>query len=348
MLSFKEFLAESGRASDDQGKLHELLTGAHLNRLIHGAHAHMSHFRDETGKTPEVAHNDIASRMSHEDYQKQSNEAADAAEKIHKHLQEHHPELLKSSKDHHVRVSWTSQPADHENLTGKKDIGAHAGGADVMISRHDKTGHTTHAVGYSLKRASGKITLSNRGAGSTEREFGMKEGALTEHDKDHDERTSKILEKHNKTGKPLTQAAKHLIYKSARDAKNRTPHQQKMMDDIHASDRERNTKQAEALAAHLTKNKHLVAPFISPKHTFPHYQAETSPGKTTKITDTHEKVEKVLGKGDFNVKHEGGFVRITHKKTGATLADLEVRSKGKPAGHASNVCPHISKALENA
>lgn len=354
MLSFKEFIIEvvatksKGKDSDDQGKLHELLVGAHLNRLIHGHHAHMSHFRDEHGKSPEGAHNDIAKRIHPNEYQTQSNEAAEASEKIHKHLKEHHPDVLKSSKDTHVRVSWTSQPSDHENLTGKSDSGASGGGADVMITKHDKTGHATHAVGYSLKRAKGTITLANRGGGSLEDELKMPKGSLTKHDNEHDERTSKILESHNTTGKKLTQESKHQIYKSARDATKRTPKQQKMMDDVNASDKERNTKQAEAIASHLHKNKHLVSNLISPKHTFPHYQAETVPGKGhTNIQDLHEKVEKHLGKGDFDVKHDGSFVKINQKSTGKPLANLEVRSKGKPAGTASNVCPHVSKTIEN-
>lgn len=345
MLTFREFLNESGQASDDQGKLHEVLVGAHLNRLIHGKFSHMSSFRDENGKTPEDVHNNIATRISAEQYKKQSDASSDAAEKIHAHLKEHHPELLKQDANSHVKVSWTSQPKDHEQLTGKKDSGASGGGADIMVTKHDSSGHAKHVVGYSLKRAKGTITLANRGAGSVENELGMPKGSLTKHDNDHDERTTKILAKFHAPDTKITQASKHAIYKAARDNPNRTPEQQQMMDDVHKSDKARNIEQASTIAEHLRNHKHLVSNLISPEHTFAHYQAETVPGKSTNIQDVHKKVVNKLSSGNFDVEHKNERVRFIDRASGKSLADLEVRSKGRPAGAAANVCPHVSKAL---
>lgn len=346
MLSFKEFIlveTKGGQSSDDQGKLHELLVGAHLNRLIHGHHAHMSHFRDESGKTPETAHNEIVSRMSHEEYQKQSQQASDAAEKIHAHLKANHPELLKSSKGEHVRVSWTSQPGDHENLTGKKDVGAQSGGADVMVTKHDKTGHATNAVGYSLKRAANRVTLANRGGSSLETQLGMSAGSLTQHDKDHEHRTNAIFKKHGyKEG--MSKNEQHKTYTSIRDKTNPTEKEKSLKSELEASDKQRNEAQAKTLTKHLNSNKHHIANLIAPEHTFPHYQAETHPTSgNTHIEDTHKKVKNSFG-NDTEVTHEGGRVKI--KKQGKTIADVEVRSKGRPAGRASNFCPHVNKSIK--
>lgn len=356
MIGFIEYLAEakSGEEADRHGKIHELLTGWHLNRLIHGTGAHMSHFRDEHGNTPEEALKKHTNGMTHDELTHHNNKAIQAASAIHDHIKEKHPEILKvdKKKGEHNRVTWTSQSNDIQNLTGKADKAQSAGGADVMVTKHNKTGHVEHnhhAYGASLKYLSkkSKVTQSNRGMGSLETQFGMKKGTLSQHDNDHDERMTKLLGSKSAT-------ARHETYKKSRDNEKPSAKDKAIKDAVSKSDTERNQKQAKAIADHLNsmphhERKHHIANLLAPEHTHPTYQIRTNHDhdKPTHIENSHEVVRKAL-EGDHHIHHEGRYVHVvqgTKEKPGKRLASIECRSKGRPAGGGSQACPTFSGSM---
>jgi hypothetical protein len=356
LIKFKEYLEEAatGSEADRHGKTHELLTGWHLNRLIHGKGAHMSHFRDENGMTPEQALGHHTKDMKEDELHHHNNKAMKAAEAIHKHIKSKHPEILNvnKAKGEHNRVTWTSQKNDVENLTGKRDKAQEAGGADVMVTRHNATGHVEkdhHAYGASLKflGKKSKVTHANRGMGSIEKQLGMPDGHLTKHDEAHKERVDGVFGKQS--------AAKHhLSYKEIRDNKAPTAEQTAKKKLVNDSDTKRNQEHAKAITEHLNsmtpdERRHHLTNVLAPEHTHPNYQVRTNhdDDKPTHIEHTHDTVRTALH-GDHHIVHEGRYIHVhsgTKEKPGARLASIEIRSKGKPAGHAAQACPTFTAEM---
>jgi predicted transcriptional regulator len=322
-------------SNDTRGKIHELLTAAHLNRLIHGELAHADHFRDEKGRSPHEAHDALVKDISESDYQTAHSHAVQAAESIYNHINDHHPELL--NPVYHIKVSWTSLKSDHEKLTSKKDE-AHAGGADIMLSSHDKhTGMLHHAVGYSLKIADNRITLGQTGSTTTENLLGMKPGTLTKYDENYRKEVEDILKKYGHNAKFMSEAEKHAAFKASRD--NIT--ESKMADEIRNSSYKHVANKVKKIKKHLeslpeTEQKNLLINFIAPKHAFPTYQVVTKPSKgTTTIKNENERVSFVIKKsGPLKFEQSSGMGNKLYIRNheGKTLNVFEIRSK-RPAGH---------------
>ena len=324
--------------NDSRGKMHELLTAAHLNHMIHGKLAHAEHFRDVNGRTPEEAHNEIAKNVSKQAYDEAHGHAHQAAAAIHEHLKTHHPELL-HGKDSHVKVSWTSLKSDHEKLTGKKDE-AHAGGADVMVSSHDnKSGDVHHAVGYSLKIADNKITTGQTGSKTTEHILGMKPGSLQKHDENHRAEVNDILKKHGHHSENMSEKEKHEAFKASRD--HRTEKGRQLAGEIRESSYKHAANKVKEIKKHLeskpdSEQKSRLNEFVAPSHTYPTYQVATSPARRT----THVKNEKAelsekqskAGKLSYHQSEGNGNSLIVKDHGGKTMHRFEVRSK-RPVGH---------------
>jgi len=338
-LSFSNWLIESEELDNDsRGKLHELLTAAHLNNNIHGELAHAEYFRDEKGRTPEEAHNEIANRISKDDYQRAHSHAKQAADAIYAHIQQHHPELL-ANKNHHVKVSWTSLKSDHEKLTGKKDE-AHSGGADIMVSSHDKESNETHhAVGYSLKIADNKITTGQTGSKTTEQVLGMKPGSLQKHDDAHRANVNSILKKHGHDADNMSEAQKHAAFKVSRD--HRTEKGRGMAEEIRNSSYKHAANKVKEIKKHLesksdSEQKSRLSEFVAPSHTYPTYQVATAPTKqTTHIknekSELSEKQEKA-GKLSYHQSEGNGNSLLVKDQHGKTMHRFEIRAK-RPVGH---------------
>jgi hypothetical protein len=358
MKTFVEYLIEAavGAGADRDGKIHELLTGWHLNHHIHGQGAHMAHFRDESGLTPEQALHKHTAGMSHAELSHHNEKAAKAAKAIHEHIKEHHPEILKlnKTKKETNRVTWTSQPKDIANLTGKEDKAQQAGGADVMVTKHNRFGHVEHdhhAYGASLKfmGKKSKVGQANRGMASVEKQLGMPHKSLSQHDDDHDARTTALLGE--KTAK-----GKHKKYKEIRDNPKPTPAQKALKDKVNESSNHRSIQQAKAIHDHLHKmspdeRRHHLTNLLAPEHTHPTYQIRTNhdDDKPTHIEDTHASVKKSL-EGEHHVVHTGRYVHVkegTPSKPGKTLASIESRSKGRPAGGGAQICPTFTKGMSH-
>jgi hypothetical protein len=354
-LSFKDFLIEvaSGASADKHGKIHELLTGWHLNRLIHGQGAHMTHFRDESGLTPEEALRKHIAGMSNEELTHHNNKAMQAAEAIYSHIKKAHPDILKpnKSKGEHIRVTWTSQPHDVENLTGKKDKAQQSGGADIMITKHNKFGHVEsddHAYGANLKFLSKKtkVTHSNRGMKSIESQLGMKRGKLSRYDDEHDERMQTLFG-------DKTASGRNQKYRELKD-KIPTSEYNRIREEVSKSDTLRTESQAKAVTDHLNNmspddRRHHLLNLLAPEHTNPTYQVRTNhdDNKPTHIEDTHKTVKNALS-GDHHVVARGRYVHIYSGKKenpGPKLASIEFRSKGRPAGGGAQAAPKFSSEM---
>ena len=154
----EEYLAEEaaeGKASaDTKGRLHELLTGYHLNNG-----KHMTRHADVSGDSPEEAHHKLKASISHEEYNKINERAKGAAADI-KHKVE--------QGGHKVHdVQWTSKPGDLKRATG-----IHASqtedASDVVVST--KKGKQIKHTGASLKvtdSSTKHVPVSNFGIEST-------------------------------------------------------------------------------------------------------------------------------------------------------------------------------------
>jgi len=338
IATFETWLIESATLDNDsRGKLHEILVAAHLNRLIHGNLTHADHFRDEKGRTPEEAHNNLVKGLSDASYQEAHSHAVQAAEEIHTHIKANHPELL-ANKEHHVKVSWTSLKSDHEKLTGKKDE-SHSGGADIMLSSHDATGNLHHAVGYSLKIADNKITTGQTGSKTTEQVMGMPIGSLTKHDTNHRLEVSNILKKHGHDADSMSEHQKHVAFKLSRD--NTNPAGRKMADEIRASAYKHAANKVKEIKEHIgslsdSEQKNRITEFVAPSHAFPTYQVATSPkSKTTKIKNEREDITNrynAAGKLSYTQSEGNGNSLLVKNSEGKTLHRIEIRAK-RPIGH---------------
>jgi len=315
----------------------------------------------------------LTAGMSEDELAHHHEKAKQAANKIHAHIQEHHPDILNVNKKQgeHNRVTWTSQANDIKNLTGKEDKAQQAGGADVMVSKHNKYGHVVkdnHAFGASLKYLGkkSKVSLSNRGTTSLEKQLAMEPKSLSKHDADHDEKMHALFGVSSAAGR-------HKAYRVIRDKRNRiaakekaksikaakgtltsahkkllaSPTEKLSKDELHklnsvsASDKMRTQNQAKGLSDHLNsmshseRKKHLINLF-APEHTHPTVQFRTNHDSDT---DTHVENTNATMKNALVSEHhvvaEGRYLKLkrgTHENPGATMGNIEFRSKGRPAG----------------
>jgi hypothetical protein len=114
-----------GRVSSDaKGKLHELLTGYHLNNK-----KHMEKHPDKDGDSPQEAHDRLKKTIHINDYKKIDARAKSAANHIRKNIE------VNGHKIH--TVHWTSQPNDLLRTTGIKAT-QKEDASDIVVTTHKK------------------------------------------------------------------------------------------------------------------------------------------------------------------------------------------------------------------
>jgi hypothetical protein len=109
-------------SSDTKGKLHELLTGYHLN-----GKKHMEKHPDKHGDSPEEAHQKLKDKVHPNDYKKIDARAKSAANDIRKKVE------VDGHKIH--AVHWTSQPNDLLRTTGIKAT-QKQDSSDIVVTTH--------------------------------------------------------------------------------------------------------------------------------------------------------------------------------------------------------------------
>jgi hypothetical protein len=205
MFKFKEFFAENtdllteAVGNDDKGKLFELLHAKHM----HPAKELPTHYRDESGKSPQEAHDSIKSKIAPEEYDTIDSHAKSSSHAMKAHLKKngHNPE-------HITHVAWTSNGAgDVKKFTGKDDPD---NDSDVMYKfQHPKTKKSSFA-GAGLKYGSRKEpNIRNPGLNSLQNMTGAR-NLLT-----HFENHKKKLRSLGYTG---TNDQNHEKWKSEKDS----------------------------------------------------------------------------------------------------------------------------------
>jgi hypothetical protein len=111
-------------SSNAKGKLHELLTGYHLNNK-----KHMEKHPDKFGDSPQEAHDKLKKTVHRNDYKKIDARAKSAANDIRKKVE------VNGHKIH--QVHWTSQPNDLLRTTGIKAT-QKQDSSDIVVTTHKK------------------------------------------------------------------------------------------------------------------------------------------------------------------------------------------------------------------
>ena len=259
--SFKSYILESSAAyllteavdNDSKGKLFEILHAKHM----HPEKQMPSHYRDESGKSPQEVHDKIRSDISKEDYDTIDRHAQGSAHAMKAHLKKngHNPK-------HIAQVAWTSNGAkDVKEFTGTDDV---HNDSDVMYKfKHPTTKKTTFA-GAGLKFGSQKEpNIRNPGLKSLESMTGA--STLTSH-----------FEKHKKRIKALgytgTNEANHEEWKKERGSvrgkaadESKLKTTRAMAKDIH--------KSLSSKSSHELKN--YVKSVVSPQTQHPTYRLHT-------------------------------------------------------------------------
>lgn len=303
---------ETGKASDTEGKLHELLTGYHLN-----GGKHMESYREE-GKTPEAVHDSIKASLPKQSYDRINKHAKEMADKIKDHL--------KSSgyKGKIHKTVWTSQTKDIEHFTGKKDPNNES---DVMIHYKHAKGSSVSGdehLGFSMKYADNAPTLKNKSPKTMADTYGMDHQKLMKHHDAHMNDIAKHLPATAKTG-----VAMHAAYKALRGTKKG--------EEIETSSNESRKKMIGELHSHLSKKTpeelhSMVMNHISGETNSKVLMAHTTSTGKHHITDTREHYKKILDEHKPHLKvtkGEGTSMSITGKD-GVKLLGIQAVSKGRP------------------
>jgi hypothetical protein len=228
MLKFKIFFEQfdlyeatekqksAGSKADEEGKLHELLVGYHLN-----GGKHLEQHADKDGLTPKQVHDNIKKTFTPEEYKNANEKAKSAANDIQSKVEVGGHKVSK--------VHWTSKPGDIERSTGiastqKQDA------SDLVV--HTTKGKRTKFHGVSLKvtkSSSKQVPVANPGIEST---LGG--------NKIHESHKKAILQAHPKLASVSNAAARKAILKT----------NPKMQADIS----ERNKKALTSIAKNLHSN----------------------------------------------------------------------------------------------
>jgi transposase len=217
MFGFNDFLLEmaafsSSEASDDKGKLHELLLSKHLHSKKRLPEHHRSE-SDDYGGTPQQVHDRLQQKMNPNSYKEIDSHAKQNSEAIRKYIK-NNPEF----NGHDIsNIHWTSnrdtvkKSGDHEKTTGIRDPNANA---DLIVTlRHPKTGAIKH-VGVSAKYGTEvQPNYRNDGLAALEQKGGLKPGTLTDIQKAHDQDMADRL------GYTGTKKERHAQYKIGRKLK---------------------------------------------------------------------------------------------------------------------------------
>lgn len=192
----EEFLTEAAGsvASDDKGKLHELLLAHHLSSDKEEEKHLPKHFRatSENAKsaghagTPGEVHDRLREKIGEEEYAKINEHAKVSAEALKKKWK---GEGLMHKGWAVGDVHWTSNPdkektpGDHEKLTGVKDVNSTA---DLITTFHDKDGNIVGRRGISAKYGTEeKPNYKNPGSATLEEMAGIRKGRIEEIMKPH-------------------------------------------------------------------------------------------------------------------------------------------------------------------
>lgn len=216
MRTLSEASKDEEADNDTMGKLHEILFAAH----VHGGvdeKGNIKRFPEDTrpaGKKAKDIHSALVKKIGgvNSEHYKRVNAAAKQTAELWK--KKHIP------KGHEVHVShWSSQPGDHERITGIKDSESKA---DVIISSKDKNGKLHHHP-VSLKYTKSDPNLANNGLEkiSTEAGIAKSEKGLADHWKEHMDRTAE-----HHTGSGEERSSQYKVDAVARDAaaKGQDPH----------------------------------------------------------------------------------------------------------------------------
>ena len=187
----EDFLVEaasSSVASDDKGKLHELLLAKYLhpNQQLPEHHRSMSEIEGHAG-TPTQVHDKLKAKIGEEAYNEIDSHAQSTAKALIDHLK----------KNGHINkdisigdVHWTSnrdmpnKPGDHEKTTGVKDVNSNA---DIIATLKDKKGNIVGYHGISAKYGTNKEpNYKNPGMDTLEKMSGLESGTI-----------NKMMQKHH-------------------------------------------------------------------------------------------------------------------------------------------------------
>ena len=326
--SFKNFILESSEAylltetvsNDSKGKLFEILHAKHM----HPEKQMPSHYRDESGKSPQEVHDKILSKISQEEYDTIDRHAQGSSHEMKAHLTKngHNPA-------HISQVAWTSNGAkDVKKFTGTDDI---HNDSDVMYKfQHPKTKKTTFA-GAGLKFGSQKTpNLRNPGLKSLESMTGA--STLLSHFERHKKRIKALgyvgtgEENHEEWKKEKGSARG----KAADESKLKTT--RAMAKDIHKS---LSSKGSDEL-------KNYVKSVVSPQTQHPTYRMHTRTSHNEAgSTATHHIDEPSK---DVN-NHLNNFSELHMEKKHSGGISVVIYGKRKSDGKSVPVLSHAMKGV---
>jgi len=292
---FEQYLLNEAVGNDSKGKLFELLHAKHM----HPKKELPSHYRDESGKSPQEVHDKIRSEISPQDYDTINRHAEASSHAMRAHLSKngHNPK-------HITQVAWTSNGAsDVKKFTGTDDV---HNDSDVMYKFHNsKTKQTTFA-GAGLKFGSQKEpNIRNPGLKSLERMTGA--NTLLSHFEKHKKRIKALgYNDTNENNHKKWKAEKNSVRgKAAEESKLKTT--RGMAKDIHKS---LSSKSSDEL-------KDYVKSVVSPKTQHPTYRLHTrtshnEAGSTAShhIDEPSKDIDAHLSKFSelhMEKKHKGGI-----------------------------------------
>lgn len=341
--------ATNNNAADAKGKAFELHFASHLAHLNAGGdptnHTHntkVSHFRDSSGATPGEVMDRLKASIPAEDHAKIQHAAHAAAEHVHK-------QLTAGGKSY-SNPAWTSQPSDHESMTGRADKNA---SGDVMVQTHDPAapeGKRHSFKSISLKIGSNEPNLKNAGVASMEKATGAK---LMHHADAHMARLHEIgMVGHKAYKEAANTPEQHEQVKAAFGLDSNLHARKEMISDIHKamSDKKAKTGSDEHI------RNFVKAQVAAPTH-FPtvrvHAKTDAKTGNLKQI-DVHEPDSHMAGlmndHHDFHTVHTGGInysVMATHTKTGkkVKISDHAAKSGSGASGFqfTTKLSPYANK-----
>lgn len=316
--AFKEFLTEAretGKASDAEGKLHELLTGFHFNKK-----KHVESYREE-GQTPQEVHDRLKSEVSAATY-----------DRIHKHASEmanHLHNFIKASgfKGKVGKTAWTSQTSDIEHFTGKKDPNNESDLMTTLVHGKGSTKPegTTEHIGFSMKYADNAPTLKNKTPKTMAESYNMDHKTLAEPHEEH----MKNVRVHLRAGEKTSAAEMHKKFKELKGT-----------DKGNAIEKTSNSSRIEMIGRlhdHLAKmnpqelHDHVLNHIAGPTNSTVIMASTSSEGKHH-ILDTREHYKKILAehKDSLSVKKGTGTTMSIIGKEGKPLLNFQAVNKGRP------------------
>ncbi len=207
MLRFKQYIAENKKprsitskvSNDDKGKLNELLLAYHLNGKKLPDHFRSESENTDHAGTPQDVHDRLKKKLEDAGHGAAYDEINANAAQMANHI------IRRATQHGHTisHVHWTSNPHDHEKLTGVKDKNSNA---DLILTLHKNGKKTYHGISAKYGSES-KTNYGTSGIDSIERSAGLKSGALAEHDKRHYDNMTKLGYK----GTRLDQKAEHKV-----------------------------------------------------------------------------------------------------------------------------------------